>query len=237
MATTYTSYINEDGEKKTGVVDGGSAPDGYWKTLQSYYEKMYADQLEANETAAAQTTARSLADIRARISGLNDSYRLTNRQLYRDYMDSKKNLDQSLAAKGYTGGMTESGRIALDTGYQESLGANERERLSGVSALEKSAADAEQAARDTKKTADQKAEEQYYANYMAVLKNLQSQQSSEAEQAAKADSATYSKALERASTLAKYGDFSGYRALGYSEAELAKMRSVWLAANPRLAWA
>ena len=41
-------------------------------------------------------------------------------------------------------------------------------------------------------------------------------------------------ALQRAETLAQYGDFSGYLALGYTPDEVANMTAVWRAANPEL---
>jgi superfamily II DNA/RNA helicase len=37
----------------------------------------------------------------------------------------------------------------------------------------------------------------------------------------------YNKALAKAETLAAYGDFSGYKALGYSDEEIAKMKAAW----------
>jgi len=40
---------------------------------------------------------------------------------------------------------------------------------------------------------------------------------------------------DEADTLAKFGNFSGYKALGYSDADIAEMRAVWAAANPVLA--
>ena len=36
-----------------------------------------------------------------------------------------------------------------------------------------------------------------------------------------------SRAAEKAETLAKYGDFSGYRALGFSEEEIAAMEKAY----------
>lgn len=48
---------------------------------------------------------------------------------------------------------------------------------------------------------------------------------------------TYSKNLANAETLAKYGDFSGYKALGYSDSAIAQMTAVWKLANPDLAYA
>lgn len=45
----------------------------------------------------------------------------------------------------------------------------------------------------------------------------------------------YDRQLENAQTLAKFGDFSGYLALGYSADQVANMRRTWLASNPKLA--
>ena len=39
---------------------------------------------------------------------------------------------------------------------------------------------------------------------------------------------------QQASTLAKYGDFSGYAALGYSQDQIDAMQKVWGAQNPKL---
>lgn len=47
----------------------------------------------------------------------------------------------------------------------------------------------------------------------------------------------YQKNLELAEALASFGDFSGYRNLGFSDDMIAKMTAVWKAANPGIAWA
>lgn len=45
----------------------------------------------------------------------------------------------------------------------------------------------------------------------------------------------YNRAASDAATLAKYGDFSGYAALGYTAAQIAAMRKMWELQNPDLA--
>ena len=47
----------------------------------------------------------------------------------------------------------------------------------------------------------------------------------------------YQRNLELAEALASFGDFSGYRNLGFSDDMIAKMTAVWKAANPGIAWA
>ena len=52
-----------------------------------------------------------------------------------------------------------------------------------------------------------------------------------------AKNSEYDRLADSAATLAQYGDFSGYLALGYSADQIEQMRAVWKAANPDIAWA
>jgi hypothetical protein len=49
------------------------------------------------------------------------------------------------------------------------------------------------------------------------------------------DATEWNRAKDRADDLAKFGDFSGYEALGYTPDQIAQMRTVWAAENPDLA--
>ena len=51
----------------------------------------------------------------------------------------------------------------------------------------------------------------------------------------KAQSESYERARRRAETLAEFGDFSGYRALGYTDSEIRAMYDAWRAKNDDLA--
>lgn len=50
-----------------------------------------------------------------------------------------------------------------------------------------------------------------------------------------AEETAYNRAQTDAATLAKYGDFSGYAALGYTSEQIAAMRQIWEYQNPELA--
>ena len=52
-----------------------------------------------------------------------------------------------------------------------------------------------------------------------------------------AKNSEYERLADSAATLAQFGDFSGYLALGYSPDQIEQMRAVWKAANPDIAWA
>ena len=48
------------------------------------------------------------------------------------------------------------------------------------------------------------------------------------------EATAYNQKVDRAESLAKFGDFSGYADLGYSADEIANMRRTWEAMNPEL---
>lgn len=120
----------ESGGKDTGAA--GTPPERrptYSETMQGYYGDRYADALAENKTAAdaaAETAERDAQDELKRIRG---GYKSTDRQLYREYMESKRTLPQRLAAQGITGGLTESSQVRLANSYGEELAENERARL------------------------------------------------------------------------------------------------------------
>lgn len=58
-----------------------------------------------------------------------------------------------------------------------------------------------------------------------------------AQQNLSAKNSEYDRLSSNAETLAKFGDFSGYLALGYSNDQIEQMKAVWKAANPDIAWA
>ena len=279
---------------------GNRGSDGYYDEVRDYYRGLYDE---------------NLSDIERQKGEINDEYAQTNRQLYRDYMNSLKNLPQQLAAQGYTGGLSESSRVRMDTSYGENLGASERSRLQAVAQMEaqeaqarrqynqylmelrgqerdetraaedqrsayllglkEKEAEAAAAAQDQRNAymlglreqdyADQAAaqnqrnaylmglKEQDYADRQAAqnqrnayLLGLQ-EQDYDAAQSAQAQKNAYLMALReqeyadqlsQAETLAQYtGDFSGYKAMGYSDAEIEALRKSWIAQNPELAQA
>ncbi len=69
--------------------------------------------------------------------------------------------------------------------------------------------------------------DEYYRAWQSQLANREYL----AEWERTADAEAYQRALEQAETLAAYGDFSGYGALGYSADQIATMQAYWNAAN------
>lgn len=215
------TYIDEDGNAKKGTTE--ETPTEPQKTylddLKDQYQKMYDDAVKANNDAAKAAAERALAQVEQGIGELGDQYGNINKQLYRDYMESLRVLPQEMAARGYSGGMSESARLGLDTAYGERLNENEAARIAAIMQLRQQGADAEYQANAARDQANAEAQQNLYANMINLL--LQQQQ----------DAAT------KAQNMAQYGDFSGYLDLGYSQSQIDAMKKAWIAANPEMAQA
>lgn len=218
------TYIDANGDAAKGTTAPSETPSqttepqrSYLDDLKDQYQKMYDDAVKANNDAAKAAAERALAQVEQSIGELGDQYGNINKQLYRDYMESLRVLPQEMAARGYSGGMSESARLGLDTAYGERLNENEAARIAAIMQLRQQGADAEYQANAARDQANAQAQQNLYANMMNLI--LQQQQ----------DAAT------KAQNMAQYGDFSGYLNLGYSQSEIDQMQKAWIAANPELA--
>lgn len=217
------TYIDPNGDAQKGTTEGtpeetpGEPQRSYLDELRDQYQKMYDDAVKANNDAAKAAAERALAQAEKGVGELGDQYGSLNKQLYRDYMESLRVLPQEMAARGYSGGMSESARLGLDTAYGERLNENEAARIAAIMQLRQQGADAEYQANAARDQANAQAQQNLYANMMNL--RLQQQQ----------DAAT------KAQNMAQYGDFSGYLGLGYTQSEIDQMQKAWIAANPELA--
>ena len=218
------TYIDANGDAQKGTTTPSETPSqttepqrSYLDDLKDQYQKMYDDAVKANNDAAKAAAERALAQVEQSIGELGDQYGNINKQLYRDYMESLRVLPQEMAARGYSGGMSESARLGLDTAYGERLNENEAARIAAIAQLRQQGADAEYQANAARDQANAQAQQNLYANMMNLI--LQQQQ----------DAAT------KAQNMAQYGDFSGYLGLGYTQSEIDQMQKAWIAANPELA--
>lgn len=217
------TYIDPNGDAQKGTTEGtpeetpGEPQRTYLDELHDQYQKMYDDAVKANNDAAKAAAERALAQAEKGVGELGDQYGSLNKQLYRDYMESLRVLPQEMAARGYSGGMSESARLGLDTAYGERLNENEAARIAAIMQLRQQGADAEYQANAARDQANAQAQQNLYANMMNLI--LQQQQ----------DAAT------KAQNMAQYGDFSGYLGLGYTQSEIDQMQKAWIAANPELA--
>jgi len=229
------TYIDENGEKKTGLyaqaaaeaesgtgenaglgAGSGSGSTGYYDRMNTYYKNMYDEQVAANNAALANARQRAQETADASIGALNTGYQQTNKQLYRDYMQDQRTLPQQMAAQGYSGGLSESARLRLGTAYGEALSANEQARLAQINAYNQTLA-----------------QQQYEAQAAADAANLQASQNLYGYQA-QLQQAQYQELQQQADNMAAAGDFSTYLQLGYSQDQVDYLTRQWIKLNPTL---
>ena len=212
--TGWSSAPAESGE--TGGKDTGTAGTPserrptYSETMQGYYGDRYADALAENKTAADAAAETAERDAQDALERIRSGYKSTDRQFYREYMESKRTLPQRLAAHGITGGLTESSQVRLANSYGEELAENERARLA-EEAKTYSARDARlAAARGT--------------HGESLAKLWQEAEKHRREDAAKA-----------AALLAAAGDYSGYVGMGLTQEQADYLAEIWMGRNGALA--
>lgn len=223
------SYIGNNGTKSTGTtaaaaasgsgtgaVTPGTTPD-YYTQLGNLYQRAYDDQVAANNAALEEARLRAQETTDAQIAALADQYAGTNRQLYRDYMNSRRVLPQQLAAQGYNGGLSESSMLRLNNAYEEGLNENERAQRAQETSYNQALA---------QQLYDAQARTNEANN--AALQNLYGQR-------ATLQDMIYRDAQQRAATMAASGDFSEYKRLGFSDSEIEYLKQMWRRMNPALA--
>lgn len=204
------------GRKNSGRLTAEKEID-YWEKLENHYRDLYDSQVERNNTAAAEATQKTLQQISEQIDALNAQFKENNRALYRGFRDAERKLPQQLAAEGITGGLSESSHVKLNTDYQESLGRNERERNSSVTALQRKGMEAESDNLAKARDKNDEALETYRTRQISMEKEKRSELKS------------------TAAAMAQAGDFSLYSQLGYSRGQIAALRYNWEEENPKQA--
>ena len=219
-ANKKVTYIGNNGAKAAGTVTPkvtpGTTP-GWYTDQGKLYQKMYSDQVKANNAALEKTRAQAQQDTRTQINALNASYQGTNRQLYRDYMNNRRTLPQQLAAQGYSGGLTESGMLRLANAYGESLAENERARHAQETSYNQALSRQLFEAQMKTDAANQQAAQQLYANQAALRE------------------AIWNNTQQRAAAMAAAGDYSEHGSLGFSKSQIRYLREMWKRMNPDLA--
>lgn len=108
----------------TTAVGGGSVGPSYpgqYGSLEEWKEAMGYGQVSAAEQAAIDAYIKQTVNgLQSQKAGINQSADEAARQAYISYMQSQAALPQALAASGYSGGMADSQRLALETGLQNS---------------------------------------------------------------------------------------------------------------------
>lgn len=200
--------------------------------------KIYDAQKKAKTDALKAAYDQNMADYDAQAAKIPQTYNEARRQVSTQADISRANLNEQMAGSG----------INVGAGSQLALSQqNSRNAAMGkVSSAEADALSDLEAQRQKVKTAYQNAvaqaiSENDAARAKALYTEAQRVDNSIVNTAVKQLSVDTtlaendrSRLEQQAATLAKYGDFSGYAALGYSQDQIDAMQKVWGAQNPKL---
>lgn len=200
--------------------------------------KIYDAQQKAKTDALEAAYDQNMADYDAQAAKIPQTYNEARRQVSTQADISRANLNEQMAGSG----------INVGAGSQLALSQqNSRNAAMGkVSSAEADALSDLEAQRQKVKTAYQNAvaqaiSENDAARAKALYAEAQRVDNSIVNTAVKQLSVDTtltenerSRLEQQAATLAKYGDFSGYAALGYSQDQIDAMQKVWGAQNPKL---
>lgn len=200
--------------------------------------KIYDAQQKAKTDALKAAYDQNMADYDAQAAKIPQTYNEARRQVSTQADISRANLNEQMAGSGINTGA--GSQLALS--QQNSRNA----AMGKVSSAEADAMSALEAQRQKVKTAYQNAvaqaiSENDAARAKALYTEAQRVDNSIVNTAVKQLSVDTtlaenerSRLEQQAATLAKYGDFSGYAALGYSQDQIDAMQKVWGAQNPKL---
>ena len=174
------------------------------------------------------------------LPGINSQYDTAAKQLYTNFMQENQAMPEQLAKMGLSGqGISESTAASLANSYQGNLSASELARRSAIQDVNNQVANlrAEAEAQKAKTAYDLSGEQfsawQWAQELQKQIQQFQQQQewnkyTWEKEFGMAQDQDAYNRQLDAALRLAEYGDFSGFKALGYNDAQIAGMGKKYL---------
>lgn len=196
-------------------------------------------QQQAIDAINAATDAGVLA-YQQMIPGINSQYDTAAKQLYTNFMQENQAMPEQLAKMGLSGqGISESTAASLANSYQGNLSASELARRSAIQDVNNQVANlrAEAEAQKAQTAYDLSGEQfrawQWAQELQRQIQQFQQQQewnkyTWEKEFGMAQDQDAYDRQLDAALRLAEYGDFSGFKALGYNDAQIAGMGQKYL---------
>ena len=205
-------------------------------------------QQEAAQKAAVQ---QAINQQTGQKTGIEQSYDDLYRQLYLDRRRAEKNLPQQLAAMGITGGMAEGTALGIQTNYTDALRQGEQQKLSTLNDIDQAIADARltgdigiaqqaaQLAMDKLATygnliTQMQNQQNYYNDYLFnkeqadIANNFQQQyldRQALMDQYERNDISRDQKLQLAQYLYEKTGDASGFRQLGFTDAQIAAMQN------------
>lgn len=213
MATT----INEQLKKTTEPVVATQAAATGGADNASKIGAMYDQQLQAQKSGLEATYQQNKSDLEASKAKISPMYQAQANDLATQYERQRRNNNMQAAANGLNTGTASQLQLGQQSAWQRDYGA-----LRGREAEAQTEADRNIA----------NLTNQYNSNVQQATANIGAQKT-----AALIDDSNRQQSLDldRAKTLAGYGDFSGFASI-YGDAVAKNMADIWASQNPDLAW-
>lgn len=136
----------ENDRSKYGYSVDKTGKQTVWDVKQDPYEATpfenyarsigYDEYAEATQRAIQAAVDRAVSQSRSQMEGVEDDADEAARRAYVAKMMGQRNLDQELAAGGYSGGMADQAKIMQETAYQQNLLSIEQEKQLAIRELE-----------------------------------------------------------------------------------------------------
>ena len=216
------NYINEQNAKNQA-----------YKANQLYEQAMsqYEAAQQAQQNSIQASIDQSVNALKSRIPELERQTAEANAGAYNAYLKAANPFGVNAQKEAYLGindtGYSETNRARLGTTLQGATNENEAQKIALIQDINKQIEEARLSGNIEKANALAA-----YAQQMANVRIDQGNallQNSLAQYQQKLDTERYTEqqALNKAETLAAYGDFSGYKAMGYSDEQISNMKSAY----------
>ena len=254
MQNGMYQYANDDVARMANEYINGKRyePNNLYKNI---IDQMFSDASAQQEAAQRAAIEQAVNDLSGQKTGIVQSYDDLYKQLYLERRRAEKNLPQQLAAMGISGGMSESSALGIQNSYANALAQGEQEKLNTLNDIDQAIANARLTgeigiAQQAAQLAMDKLsaygsyvnglmnQQQYYNNFLfnqqqADIANSQWQQQWNRQQILDQFSRE-DISFDRKLGLAKYlyentGRADGFKALGYTDEDIAAMRNGWYA--------
>ena len=221
------------------MTENGGVPITDAEIEQQRLNRIFQQRQQAAIDAINAATDAGVLAYQQMLPGINSQYDTAAKQLYTNFMQENQAMPEQLAKMGLSGqGISESTAASLANSYQGNLSASELARRAAIQDVNNQIANlrAEAEAQKAQTAYDLSGEQfsawQWAQELQKQLQQFQQQQewnkyTWEKEFGMAQNDADYQRQLAVAEMLAQYGDFSGYKALGFNDAQIAGMEAEW----------
>lgn len=201
-------------------------------------ENAYQAQIAADQAAIDAANNQKMLDFDYAAQQIAPTYNTQRQNTAAQYQIGQRNMAERFNALGLGNGAQGQMYLSQDNEYQRNMNALNAAEAKARTDLEFERLKARTAYQDAVAQAiregDAAKAKALYQEAIRVDEALVSSSANQINIDLQREATQWNRAAEQADTLAKYGDFSGYAALGYSPEQIADMRRVWEAMNPDL---